>query len=75
MANMTDGDLSAIPAGQGPPTTTIAEYGQYEGRISPKRLARIVGFLYLLVAIFSAFAYFMERRCTSPATRRPRLGK
>src|ERR1039457_2820184 len=33
MANMTDGNLSAIPAEQGPPTTTIAEYGQYEGRI------------------------------------------
>ena len=62
MANMTDGNLSAIPAEQGPPTTTIAEYGQYEGRTSPKRLARIAGFLYLLVAIFSAFAYFMEKK-------------
>jgi len=59
---MTDGNLSAIPAEQGPPTTAIAEYGQYEGRISPKRLARIAGFLYLLVAIFSAFAYFMEKK-------------
>ena len=42
--------------------TTIAEGGQYEGRTLPKRLARIAGFLYLLVAIFSAFAYFMEKK-------------
>jgi hypothetical protein len=29
---------------------------------SPKRLARIAGFLYLLVAIFSAFAYFVDKK-------------
>jgi len=29
---------------------------------SPKRLARIAGVLYLLNAILSAFAYFMEKR-------------
>src|ERR1039457_4735571 len=62
MADMTDGNLSAILAEQGPPMTTIAEGGQYEGRTLPKRLARIAGFLYLLVAIFSAFAYFMEKK-------------
>ena len=60
MADMTDGNASL--AEQGPPTTTIAEDGQYEGRTSPKRLARIAGVLYLLVAIFSAFAYFMEKK-------------
>jgi hypothetical protein len=31
-------------------------------RNSPKRLARTAGVLYLLVAIFSAFAYFMEEK-------------
>jgi len=41
---------------------------------SPKRLARTAGVLYLLNAILSAFAYFMEKRCTSPATRPPRPG-
>ena len=39
---------------------------------SPKRLARIAGVLYLLVAIFSAFAYFVDKRCTSPV-RRPEV--
>jgi hypothetical protein len=29
---------------------------------SPKRLARIAGVLYLLVAIFSAFAYFVGKK-------------
>jgi hypothetical protein len=60
MADMTDGNASL--AEQGPPTTTIARDGEYEGRTSPKRLARIAGVLYLLVAIFSAFAYFMEKK-------------
>ncbi len=29
---------------------------------SPKRLARIAGALYLLVAVFSAFSYFMDKK-------------
>jgi uncharacterized protein DUF4386 len=37
-------------------------YGQREGQISPRRLARIAGVLYLLVAIFRGFAYFAEKK-------------
>jgi len=33
---------------------------------SPKRLARIAGVLYLLVAIFSGFAYFMDKKVYVP---------
>ena len=61
---MTEGNASGILAGQGPPVTAIARdgYGQQEGRTSPRRLARIAGVLYLLVAVFSAFAYFTEKK-------------
>ncbi len=29
---------------------------------SPKRLARIAGVLYLLIGIFAAFAYFVDKK-------------
>ena len=61
---MTEGNASGILAGQGPPATAIARdgYGQQAGRTSPRRLARIAGVLYLLVAVFSAFAYFTDKK-------------
>jgi Domain of unknown function (DUF4386) len=61
---MSNGNARPILAGQGPPVTAIARdaYGQREGQISPRRLARIAGVLYLLVAIFSGFAYFAEKK-------------
>ncbi len=55
---MTEGNASGILAERGPPVTATVRDGQQGGRTSPRRRARIAGVLYLLVAVFSAFAYF-----------------
>ena len=65
-------DTQSLP--RPPQTNTFPAERQESMVTSPKRLARIAGVLYLLVAIFRPLPISWTRRCTSPATRRPRPG-
>jgi hypothetical protein len=58
---MHDTQLLSRPP-QSPRANTLPAEHQESMVTSPKRLARIAGVLYLLVAIFSAFAYFMDKK-------------